>query len=286
MQKFNIRDWVQADPDHLAFRQAVHTILAAISGIPYLQTSMIMKGGVLLALGYSSARYTQDIDFSTAVRLPEFDKETFRKRLDEGLAFTVETLGYGLDCRIQGFEQRPAREDANFPTITTRIGYAYKSEPKEHKRLLTGQSIRVVKLDYSLNEPVGHVDVFDLEEGNTIRAYGLVELVAEKFRALLQQQDRNRVRGQDLYDLYHLFTMHPDLMSEEGTQKQILDRLIEKSAIRNLNISAESMSDENIKRRTREGYRSLYSEVEEGLPAFEKLYQSIEAYFRGLPWTV
>ena len=284
LQKFNIRDWVKADPDRLAFRQAVHTILIAISGTPFLQTSMIMKGGVLLTLAHNSSRYSQDIDFSTAVRLPEFDKETFRKALDEALALTVETLGYGLDCRIQGFEQNPKGEDASFPTIKTRIGYAYKNEAREHKRLLAGQSIKVIKLDYSLNEPVGNVDIFDLDEGNAIRVYGLIELVAEKFRALLQQESRKRVRGQDLYDLWHLFTVYPFLTSNADIQKQILDRLIEKSAIRSLTISVESMSDENIRRRTREGYGSLSSEAGEDLPPFEKLYGNIEAHFQSLPW--
>ena len=105
MPKFNIKEWVEADPDQTAFRQAVHTILTAISGTPFLQTSMIMKGGVLLALGYSSSRYTQDIDFSTAVRLPEFDTGKFKIRLDEGLVFAVE----GLDKRWLSIEKNEKR---------------------------------------------------------------------------------------------------------------------------------------------------------------------------------
>jgi predicted nucleotidyltransferase component of viral defense system len=284
LPKFNIKEWVEADPDQAAFRQAVHTVLTAISGTPFLQTSMIMKGGVLLALGYNSSRYTQDIDFSTAVRLPEFNQKKFKSRLDAGLLFAAESLGYGLDCRIQGIVQKPAQEDASFPTIQTKVGYAYKSKPAEHRRLLAGQATKVIKLDYSLNEPVGHVEFYELEDGNEIRTYSLIELIAEKFRALLQQQVRNRMRGQDVYDLYHLFTMHPELVAEDETKNKILERLIEKSAIRSLSISVESLANADIRRRTEEDYKKRYSEMEEGLPPFDTLYKRVEEYYRSLPW--
>ena len=283
MQKFNITSWVEADPEHLTFRQAVHTVLTAISGTPYLQTSMIMKGGVLLALGYNSQRYTQDIDFSTSLKLAGFNCAEFRKRMDEGLVYAIEDLGYGLDCRIQGIEQKPSREDATFPTIITKVGYAYKGEANAHKRLMAGQSTRIIKLDYSLNEPVGTVDFFELEEGNVIRTYGIVELIAEKFRALLQQQERKRVRGQDLYDLYHIFTTCP-LVDNQIIKAQVLQRLIEKSSDRNLSISSESMSDPSIMKRTQEGYDKLYSDIEGELLPFDVIYESIERSFRALPW--
>jgi len=284
LPKFNIKEWVEADPDQAAFRQAVHTILTAISGTQFLQTSMIMKGGVLLALGYNSSRYTQDIDFSTAVRLPEFNQKKFKSRLDEGLVFAAESLGYGLDCRIQGIVQKPAREDASFPTIQTKVGYAYKSKPAEHKRLREGQATKVIKLDYSLNEPVGDVELYELEDGNEIRTYGLIELIAEKFRALLQQQVRDRMRGQDVYDLYHLFTIHPDLVAQEETKSKILERLVEKSTIRNLPVSVESLANTDIRRRTEEDYKKRYSEMEDGLPPFDSLYERVEEYYRSLPW--
>jgi len=40
-------------------------VFTAVSGTPELQTAMVMKGGVLLALRYRSRRHTADIDFST-----------------------------------------------------------------------------------------------------------------------------------------------------------------------------------------------------------------------------
>ena len=116
------------------------------------------------------------------------------------------------------------------------------------------------------------------------QAAAVVELIAEKFRALLQQQVRDRMRGQDVYDLYHLFTMHPDLVAKDETKHKILKRLIEKSAIRNLSVSGESLANADIRRRTEEDYQNRYSEVEKGLPPFDTLYESVEEYYRSLPW--
>jgi hypothetical protein len=67
MHKLNIVKWVAADPAQRSFRQAIHTVLTAISGTPDLKTSMIMKGDILLALAYESPRFTSDIDFCVAM---------------------------------------------------------------------------------------------------------------------------------------------------------------------------------------------------------------------------
>lgn len=284
MNQTNIEKWVQAaEPKDVPFRQAVHTVLLAISGDEFLHSSMTMKGGVLLALGYRSYRFTRDIDFSTPATLEEFDQEDFKERLDESLVYAVERLEYGLDCRIQSIKQEPAGDGVSFPTIKTTIGYAYKDNPKSHKRLQAGNSSDIIKIDYSLNEPVGSIDYFSLADGN-IQVYDIVELVAEKFRALLQQEVRKRVRAQDLYDLYHVFEVARDDFSQEVRTK-ILQRLIAKAEARGLSLTPESMSNENIIRRTREGYEiSLPSMIEGDLPLFDEIYSQVESFYRSLPW--
>lgn len=283
MEKIAITNWVDQDPDNRTFRQAVHTLLHAISITEALQSSMIMKGGILLALGYRSERYTGDIDFSTQQTLAEFDIESFREKLEEGLVYAVEELGYGLDCLIQKIKQKPPREDATFPTITVTIGYAYKSDVRLHKRLQKGMSTQTIKIDYSLNESVGDFEFFELDGGHTVRVYDTVEIISEKFRALLQQEVRNRVRAQDLYDLYYILDVC-SLSDDKALSAIILKRLIEKSASRNLGVSAESMSNPEIRSRSAAGYKDLVSLVEEKLLPFEQVYDEVESYYRSLPW--
>lgn len=283
MEKVDIATWVENDPDNIPFRQAAHTVLHAISITEALQSSMIMKGGVLLALGYRSQRYTRDIDFSTPAKLADFDQKWFGETLEEGLIYAVESLGYGLDCRVQRIEQKPARDDASFPTIKTTIGYAYKRDSRKHKRLQRGQATDIIKLDYSLNESIGNIDFFELEDGNVIRVYDIVELISEKFRALLQQEVRNRVRAQDLYDLYYILDVC-SLGDETELKSQILKRLLENSNSRGLSVNAESMGNDEIRNRSREGYKTLPELVEEELQDFEIIYDQVENFYTSLPW--
>ena len=106
MERFDISEWANQVPEQKAFRQAVHTILTAISGTPSLQETMIMKGGILLALAYESSRYTTDIDFSTGKTLSEFDAEEFIREFEGALMRSVEELDYGLGCLIPNPEIR------------------------------------------------------------------------------------------------------------------------------------------------------------------------------------
>ena len=71
----SIEIWVNERPEHKTFREVVHTILYAISSTKDLQGLMVMKGGILLALGYESTRFTTDIDFSSEKQLKEFNVE-------------------------------------------------------------------------------------------------------------------------------------------------------------------------------------------------------------------
>jgi hypothetical protein len=151
------------------------------------------------------------------------------------------------------------------------------------RHLLSGNSPMVVGLDYSLNEPIGNIECLELTEGNTIQAYDFVELIAEKFRALLQQSERNRVRRQDVFDLHFILKTHSK-MQDTDIKKLILERLLKKSDSRNLSITHASMADEEIKRRSREEYHQLETEIEGELPPFEDVYAMVEDYYRSLPW--
>lgn len=283
MQKFGIKEWINQNSEHRPFRQAVHTILTAIAGTPSLQTAMIMKGGVLLALSYRSPRYTADIDFSTATKRPDFDCDDFQRKLEASFIDAVENLGYGLDCRIQRCEMKPPHDEATMPTLQINIGYAYKDQYNAYKRLLAGRATAVIGLDYSLNEPVEEIDIFELEDGNIIHTYSLVEMVAEKFRALLQQEVRKRARRQDIYDLHYVLSDHP-LRDDSDTQARILRRLIEKSRIRELSVHSDSMSNPEIRNRTALEYSKMAPEIEGDLPPFDEVYGMVEAFYRSPPW--
>jgi predicted nucleotidyltransferase component of viral defense system len=279
--KCDIGLWVEKAPDReLEVRQAVHTVLLAISSSKDLREQMIMKGAILLALKYESSRYTKDIDFSTSTAYGEFDRPLFLSLFEQHLSLTVEELDYGLDCRLQSVTLKPNRTEGNFQTLVLKVGYAQKGSP-QHKRLINKRCINVLEIDYSFNERISSKEIITLSNGGEIFSYGFTDLVAEKLRAILQQESRNRIRRQDVYDLYHLFQSNKPQSSQK---ENILESLIEKSESRNLNVDKNSMANEEIKRRSKKEYHSLKNEIEETLPDFEKVYSAIQKFYESLPW--
>lgn len=282
MTSFDIATWVNENAGHRAFRQTVHTILTAISNTEELRDIMVMKGGILLALGYSSTRFTRDIDFSTEQSPAEFDIEGFIARFDEALTHATDKNSYDIDCRIQSRKKKPPREDDTFPTFEIRVGYANPSNRRAHRRLMRGESPHVVRVDFSLNEPRGGPVLLEIGKGKTIQVYSFEDLVAEKLRAVLQQEVRNRMRRQDIYDLYLLLSTGTG--DNEKTRFGMLDSLKEKAAARDLTIDRKSMRNPEIYRRSHREYESLVHEVEGPLPEFDVAYDLVRSFYEALPW--
>ncbi|MFN8797786.1 MAG: nucleotidyl transferase AbiEii/AbiGii toxin family protein, partial [Pseudanabaena sp.] len=243
IEGYDIKDWVEeaSTTSNKEFRQAVHTILSSIASDSDLKANMILKGGILLAIRYKSHRFTTDIDFSTEKpRGGEITEDGVRKSLDSSLAQMVEELDYDLDCRVQSSKLQPRDVKSTYPSIKMKVGYAYKGTP-QHKRLLSLQSPNTISIDYSLNEATPNIEdlKLNLEEG--ILAYSLTDLIAEKYRSLLQQVSRNRNRRQDVYDINLLVERFGDINDFE--RSKILNSLIIKSKAREISPDINSFED-------------------------------------------
>lgn len=285
IEQYNIEEWVrQANTDEQEFRQAVHTILCSIASSQELREKMVIKGGILLAIRYQSRRFTRDIDFSTSRKLAEISTDNLRQTLNQSLAETVESLDYDLDCRIQSLSVRPpAKPDATFPSIELKIAYAYKGSSK-HKRLMAGQCPDVVSIDYSLNEAIPNVENLLISNGATIAAYAFIDLVAEKFRAVLQQIERNRQRRQDIFDLYFLLRLPEGITGEE--KYEILSSLMTKARSRGIEPTRASFSNPEIYSRSKADYPTLKDEIDGELPDFDELYTFVKEFYESLDWPI
>ena len=269
------------------FRRMVHIILNAISSHHGLQAEMMMKGGILLAIAYHTGRYTKDIDFSTTKHYSEFSKgqEAFITNLDDAIKVSAEETQYGISCAIQRQELRPGSE-GNYQTLHLNIGYALKSNVNAMKYLAAGKSSNVIKIDYSFNEMIGDIGL--LEAGDKqLQTYGHLTLIAEKFRALLQQTEkmggrsRGSPRGQDIFDLHLLLTNHP---IDDVQQEHLLGLLISKAKSRQLIINQKSISEPYIKERCRERYLQLINEIDGELPSFDIAFNTLDKFYKNLPW--
>lgn len=264
------------------FRQAIHTILSAIANEPNLKANMVLKGGILLAVRYQSDRYTKDIDLSTNKTLDEITPTQIASNLDDALALTVEILDYDLDCKVQSCKVNPSnQEKPTFPSINLKIGYAYKGTNKHH-RLLAGQSPSAISIDYSLNEPTPNIEKFNLSDTDEIYVYSLTDLIAEKFRSLLQQVERDRNRRQDIFDLHLILTS--DLSIDATEKAKILNSLRGKATSRGIHPSISSLDSEEVFGRSKAEYYTLADEVTGELPDFDSSYDLVNKFYKSLPW--
>ena len=283
---YDIKAWVeqaQTEANH-EFREAVHTILSAIASDRSLKACMILKGGILLAIRYQSHRYTKDIDFSTEKKPGgEITEVKIRESLNFSLALMVEELDYDLDCRVQSSKLQPNNPNSTYPSIKLKIGYAYKGTPK-HKRLLALKSTTVISIDFSLNEATPNVENLTLNDGEEILAYTLTDLIAEKYRSLLQQVVRNRTRRQDVFDLNLLIEKFNDI--DEIEKNEILKSLISKSRAREINPDIESFDDPELKTRAKTNYHTLADEIDGELPDFDESFEKVSNFYKTLPWSI
>jgi len=262
------------------FRQAVHIFLLALSLTNLPKEQMVMKGAILLALRFDSDRFTRDIDFSTDQKLSEVNVEKVIGELEEGLVLAIDLLEYGLDCRIQSNRIEPNKDDATFPTLWISVGYAYKGTPK-HKRLMRGASPSILSVDFSFFEQNISIESYEFD-GHEIKTYSLADLVAEKYRAILQQKIRDRIRRQDAYDIFIL--IRGGHLSEKGLKDEILNSLRVKADSRDIEISPESLRDKETIRRSKADYENLKDEISGELPDFNMLFNTVAEYYESLPW--
>jgi predicted nucleotidyltransferase component of viral defense system len=114
----------------------------------------------------------------------------------------------------------------------------------------------------------------------TVRAYSLLDLIAEKLRALLQQPKRNRNRRQDIYDIACLLKQFP-LDSDE--RAQLLALLHEKCRARDIEPTREALSHHEVRDRAAKDWNTLGLELED-LPDFDSCFEIVDRFYRSLPW--
>ena len=282
----DVRAWVEAsraDPTRYRDRQVTEIVLTAIGLAPSLHANLVLKGGAAMALAFKSTRVTGDVDFTSMVEPAEL-AEKLTPELNELLPKTAIKLGYlDLLCQVQSVKKMPRAEsfeDHDFPALRVRIGSA-KRGTAEAARLAEGKASRVLDAEISFRD---HVCTFQelnlMGAGVAVRAFTIHELVAEKFRALLQQPVRKRNRRQDVYDIAFLIDDHDFSDDDKAT---ILATLIEKCRSRGIDAKQDSMDNPEIKQRAQADWDTLALEIGD-LPPFDERFALMRNLYVSLPW--
>jgi predicted nucleotidyltransferase component of viral defense system len=282
----DLKGWVEAATDDQVLyrdRRVTEIVLTAIGLAPTLKDALVLKGGTLMALAFDSHRLTADVDFTALLGPAEFEQPLVEE-LNALLPKAAIQLGHlDLICRVQTLKKMPKPlnfADHDFPALLVRIGSALRGTPEE-KRLDAGQATRVLDVEISFKDQVYTAQTLQLSNpGVAVRAFTLHELIAEKFRALLQQPIRNRYRRQDVYDIAYLIDAHP---MEESDRQVIYDTLIEKCATRDIQPDRQSLEAEEVVRRAQADWDTLKLEVAD-LPSFEERFFVVARLYRDLPW--
>jgi len=185
-------------------------------------------------------------------------------------------------CLRQNAKLNPKSPEASFPTLQISIGYAPRSNPSHLRRLQAKQSSTKVQIDYSFDEAVFDVEILALEDGEQLKAYSLTNLLAEKYRSLLQQPIRRRTRRQDVFDIHMLLTRCAALSGIE--QSRLLRQVIDSCKARGIAATQVAMTDALVREMARADYHGLADEIDEELPDFDSAYAMIQAFYEGLPW--
>jgi predicted nucleotidyltransferase component of viral defense system len=284
MSVINLQDWVLAetDPARKTFRQAVHLVLRAIANSHRLAPLMVMKGGSLLAIRYNSPRFTKDIDFSTTQVFSDAEAAIFLEDLDDALLLADADNEYGLSLRIQSTEVKPrAEKSPKFPTLQVKVGYALRSMPNQLKQLNAKNAAHTVSIDYSYNEWSTGIEQQSID-GGQLSMYGFHDLIAEKYRSILQQPLRNRKRYQDVYDLCLLLD---EANFNAADKANILAKLQAACTRVGITPTKASLKNEKVIALSQADYqKELPTLLKEAPPEFSTAYKQIQDFYESLPW--
>ncbi len=283
----DLRAWVaemQGTPTTHAQRQIIAIILNAVAMVDAFRGSLVLKGGTLMAIAHGSRRQTIDLDF-TARGAPEHFAQTFVTEMNRGLDRARARLGYAQwRCRVQGTPRRKPRPQnfatADGPALEARIAYA-RTGSRDITHLEAGTCTHVIPIEVSFREPlIDTIDARLLAGGPILQVYSVNELLAEKFRAYLQQALRDRVRRQDIYDIAFLLEAH----GETGIDRQLVMRaLVEKCRARGVVLAPDGLDDPELQRRAKLEWPQIALEIGE-LPSFDSCFAIARRFWRSLPW--
>lgn len=253
---------------------ALGHFIDAIYSIPRCQDSLIFKGGTCLKKCYfPDYRFSEDLDFTSID--PKFELD--RKMVKAITALVTERAEMPVHLH-QLKELRHKDSRTGYAAIIKFWGadHPRNQAPPPPDRWQTSIKIEIILYEEMIfpqqNRKVHH-EYSDqlLAASQSIPCYSLQEVLAEKFRALIQ---RSYTAPRDFYDIWYLSQHVKDL-----DWNQIADAFHQKMKFKGLEFTGidQMINEENDKRLQAAWKNSLAHQIPgNGLPEFEKIRESIE----------
>lgn len=205
-------------------------ILFAISKHEKLAKNLIFKGGTALKKCYfGDYRFSEDLDFT---EIATTDNVELRQYIDETLQIVKElTRPYGQ------FEFTLTEHIEKDPHPFNQAAFIIKVQLPWHRKPMTNIKLEISRDESMMFPAVPRVMMHEYGEiiNCELQVYSLEEIVLEKLRAILQNQERLsrkkwvRSRVRDFYDLWRILNQYRNNLEVKGLKEAFLNKCIIKN---------------------------------------------------------
>ncbi len=234
-------------------------LLYGLSQPNFFLKRWLLKGGTCLRhCYYPGYRFSEDIDFTCQLEVDGLDSA--RKLLNQITAWVQENSGIFTATKTP--LTIPGDFQIEIPVEYSRGGSRRQKLPNVKIHLTFDEPILRNVTIRSVKPPYSDLPVFE------IACYSIEEIVAEKMRALLQQQVK-WPRPRDLYDLWFILCR-----SDERFQKENLkDLFVQKCRTRQIQPDADSLVSENLKEWNKGSWENILKPLMKTVPDFNEVWK-------------
>lgn len=256
-------------------------LLAAIAADPDLASTWIFKGGTCIRkCYYETYRFSEDLDFTVIGRGPEAPDDV-RPIFNRISTWLVDACGLEIQLDDASFRRRKNRR--NYPTTEGRVAFRGPRRPPQLPKVKIDLTVDEVVIDEPYLRDVTHPYSDAIGGGHAqvvgqIRCYTIVDLLAEKIRALAE-----RCRPRDLYDVVHIYR-HPDLLGYSDPVRVALEGKCAHAGIAVPNL--ESILATPFRAEVEQEWENMLAHQLPHLPPFTDFWEALHDAFAWLDGSV
>ena len=262
-----------AEREGLRFDQAekdyvVLWILSSLVDVVGTAPRWVFKGGTCLRhCFYPGYRFSEDIDFSCDASGANVEKSLLMLK-DAARKIEGET---GLDIVVRDERSSSGEEQLEIPVQYSRGGPRRQGLPVVRVHLTFDEPV-LVPPELRRIEPI-YSDIAAFR----ILTYAKIEIIAEKMRGLVQQQEK-WPRPRDLYDLWFMLC----LRNEEHPADQLKSIFSSKCRSKNITDDPAALISDKLKEWNRNAWENQLGPMMRSVPDYEQVWSDWTRECRGI----
>jgi len=258
---------------------ALSWVLAAIGEYKPAKETLIFKGGTCLKKCYfgENYRFSEDLDFTADPGIEDAVIDQTINLITQVASSLSINQGGGVIFSWESYEEKEPHP-FNQRAYTLRARFPWHKNPYTYTKIKLEIS-RDEELAYAPNERSilhGYGESFS----QTIKAYALEEILAEKYRGILQNQERFRIKGwirsrvRDFYDLWHILKQFKDQINFEHFYQNFTQKCLQKGIT--FEDSQQFFNQKEYLERVKKDWDQFLNGLTTTLPSFEETIIELE----------